>query len=233
MVRFIKHTKDDQNIFTRIAKVYMQTINRIKFIIDFRSSNGLYGKIKHQYSGTFHLGKDVFDANLLKTNESTEAFNLFMGELKELIVNAKPIVTHFLIKKLADMKKLKRICAQNIDSLEELVGLNVDWQFERVKNYQAQQFHNIFEQGEASNCPECEEKGLEIGKIAKHDKKKADCLIIMETSLRIPDVKAFIKDFASAVHNHKGFVILVNATDIVTKEWDGLIDFQIEGDCDE
>ncbi|CAG8797579.1 7054_t:CDS:1, partial [Racocetra fulgida] len=74
---------------------------------------------------------------------------------------------------------------------------------------------------------------LKISKIAKHDKKKTDCLIIIGKSLRISGVKALIKDFASAVHDRKGYVILVNATDIATKEWNVLIDFQIEGACDD
>ncbi|CAG8617057.1 17414_t:CDS:2 [Cetraspora pellucida] len=207
-------------------------------IPDFSSSDGLYNKIKKQYSGTFRSGKDLFDARLHRTHESIKAFNLFMGLLKKLIVNAKPTATHFFIKKLADMKKLKRVYTQNIDSLEEVVGLNVDWQFERVKNYQAQvvqlhgtmanlrcnvctniypftqQFCDIFKQGRRPHTighlkptvilyDDSHPKGLEIGKIAKHDEKKADCLIIMGTSLRIPGVKALIKDFASAVHNHK------------------------------
>ncbi|CAG8772401.1 2329_t:CDS:1, partial [Cetraspora pellucida] len=69
-------------------------------------------------------------------------------------------------------------------------------------------------------------KELEISEIAKPDKKRADCLIIIRTSLRIPGVKALIKDFAKVVHDYNGYVILVNATDVVTKEWNGLIDFQ-------
>ncbi|CAG8856190.1 5668_t:CDS:2, partial [Gigaspora margarita] len=43
-------------------------------------------------------------------------------------------------------------------------------------------------------------KGLEISQIAKCDQDKADCLIIMGTSLRIPGVKDLIKGFARAVH---------------------------------
>ncbi|CAG8763226.1 18578_t:CDS:1, partial [Gigaspora margarita] len=60
-------------------------------------------------------------------------------------------------------------------------------------------------------------KGLEIGQIAMYNQNKADCLIIIGTSLRILGVKALIKDFARAVHSRKGCVILVNATDVVTK----------------
>ncbi|CAG8559192.1 23834_t:CDS:2, partial [Racocetra persica] len=76
-------------------------------------------------------------------------------------------------------------------------------------------------------------KGLEIVQFAGQDQDKADCLIIMGTSLRIFGVKALIKDFASAVHGRNGYVILVNDTDVVTKEWKGIIDCQIEGTCDE
>ncbi|CAG8550919.1 14112_t:CDS:2, partial [Racocetra fulgida] len=55
-------------------------------------------------------------------------------------------------------------------------------------------------------------KGLEISKIVKHDKKKADCLIIIGTSLRIPGVKALIKDFAGAVHGRKDVIITIDPT---------------------
>ncbi|CAG8753755.1 12947_t:CDS:2, partial [Gigaspora margarita] len=202
-------------------------------IPDFSSLGGLYSMIKCKYPSTFHSGKDLFDAQLLRTHNSIKAFNLFMGVLKELIVNAKPTATHYFIKKLADLKKLKRVYTQNLDNLEELVGLHVDWQFEKVKNCKAQvvQLHgtltnlqcnictnvysfttkycNSFKQDEAPNCPECEIRG------------EADCLIIMGTSLRIPGVKALIKNFARAIHGHGGFVIFVNATDVVTKELNG------------
>ncbi|CAG8856058.1 10406_t:CDS:2, partial [Gigaspora margarita] len=42
------------------------------------------------------------------------------------------------------MKKLKRVYTQNIDNIEELVGFDVNWQFEK--------------EGEAPNCPECVER---------------------------------------------------------------------------
>ena len=54
----------------------------------------------------------------------------------------------------------------------------------------------------------------------------------MGTSLRIPGVKCLIKIFAEAVHDHNGYVIMVNATNVVTKEWNGVIDYQIVGNCD-
>ncbi|CAG8435677.1 5820_t:CDS:2 [Scutellospora calospora] len=54
--------------------------------------------------------------------------------------------------------------------------------------------------------------------IATYDQDKADCLIIMGTSLRIHGVKCLIKKFAEAVHDRNGYVIMVNATNVVTKE---------------
>ncbi|CAG8752713.1 10963_t:CDS:2, partial [Cetraspora pellucida] len=236
-------------------------------IPDFRSSDGLYSKVKCKYPGTFRSGKDLFDARLLTTHESINAFNHFMGILRECILNATPTETHKFIKKLADMKKLKRVYTQNIDNLEELVGLHVDWQFENVKKNKPQvvQLHgtlaklrctvctnicdftlkycDTFKQGKAPKCTKCKErentrkkegkrphtigqlkptvilygdshpKGQEISQIATHDQNKADCLIIVGTSLSIPGVKALIKYFARAVHDRNGYVILVNATD--------------------
>ncbi|CAG8654247.1 1335_t:CDS:2, partial [Cetraspora pellucida] len=255
--------------------------------MDFRSSDGLYSKVKRKYPGTYRTGKDLFDARLLTTHGSINAFNHLMGVLRECILNATPTETHKFIKKLVGMEKLKRVYTQNIDNLEELVGLHVNWQFEKVKNNKAQvvqlhgtlaklrcnvctniydftlQYCDIFKQGKAPKCTKCEErentwekegkrphtigqlkptvilygdshpKGQEICQIATHDQNKADCLIIIGTSLRIPGVKALIKDFARAVHDRNGYVILVNTRDVVTKEWNGLIDFQIEGACDE
>ncbi|CAG8533724.1 561_t:CDS:10 [Gigaspora margarita] len=228
-------------------------------IPDFIGSDGLYNMIKSQYLGVFHSGKDLFDVQLLRTHETIKGFNLFMGILKELIVNAKPTATYSFIKKLADMKKLKRVYIQNIDNLEELVGFDVNWEFERVKNCKAQ----IFKEGGAPNCSECVKrentrvkqkrqlhfigqlkptvilysdthpKGLEISQIAKCDQNKADCLLIMGTFLRISGLKDLIKGFARAVHGRDGCVILVNATDVANKGWNGIIDYQIEGTCDE
>ncbi|CAG8740150.1 3277_t:CDS:2, partial [Gigaspora margarita] len=148
--------------------------------------------------------KKINNNELIKTHNSKKAFNVFMGVLKKLIVNAKPTATYYFIKKLANLKKLKRVYTQNLDNLKELVELYIDWQFEKVKNCQAHQ-------GEAPNCP-----GYEI----------------RETSLRILGVNVLIKNFARAIYGCGSFMILVNATDVVTKEWNGIIDYQIEGTCD-
>ncbi|CAG8745810.1 8222_t:CDS:2, partial [Racocetra persica] len=226
-------------------------------IPDFRSSNDLFEMIKQKYQGTFSLVRDLFDSNLYITDEAVEAFYNFMGELNKLVLKAEPTATHLFIKKLADIKKLKRVYTQNIDNLEKKAGLEF-WNFENFKHCQAQvvQLHgtlanlqsftqeycDIFTKVEISNCPECKErvilygdkhpKELKIGEIAAYDKNKADCLIIMRTSLRIPEVKYLIKIFTEAVHDCNGYMIMVNATNVVTKEWNRIIDYQIIGTCD-
>ncbi|CAG8481484.1 9424_t:CDS:2, partial [Cetraspora pellucida] len=128
--------------------------------------------IKSQYSSIFHSGKDLFDANFLRINESNKVFNLFMGELKELIVKTKPTATHSFIKKLVDMKKLKRVYIQNIDNLEELVGLHIDLQFEKVKNNKAQvvQLHATLEKLQCKVCTNIYEFMLQYCKIFKQNK---------------------------------------------------------------
>ncbi|CAG8699974.1 23443_t:CDS:2, partial [Racocetra persica] len=144
----------------------------------------------------------LFDARLLTTHGSINAFNHLIGVLRECILNATPTETHKFIKKLADMEKLKRVYTQNIDNLEELVRLYVDWQFEKVKNNKAQQ-------DKVPKCTKYEErenvwikqekypntigqlnptivlygdsypKGLKINQITVQNQHKADCLIII------------------------------------------------------
>ncbi|CAG8729066.1 734_t:CDS:1 [Acaulospora morrowiae] len=76
-------------------------------------------------------------------------------------------------------------------------------------------------------------KGYEISQIAAQDENRADCLVVMGTSLKIPGVRNLIKNFSRAVHDRNGYVILVNKSDVVRREWNGIIDYQIEGTCDD
>ncbi|RHZ54343.1 hypothetical protein Glove_428g90 [Diversispora epigaea] len=257
-------------------------------IPDFRSKDGgLYEMVKKQFPGIIYTGKDLFDSELIKSNEALKAFNIFMGTLKELIGSAVPTPTHVFLKKFAEMNKLTRIYTQNIDDLEQRIGLNADWKIEKVSKCATQvvQLHGtmsrlkccrctkeypftteycgIFKSGEAPLCPNCENQeenrvkqgrrphpvgklipmvllygdehpnGVEISQLSAHDQSRADCLLIMGTSLKIPGVKTLIKKFARAVHDRNGHVIMVNKSDVVRREWNGFIDYQVEGDCDE
>ncbi|CAG8610602.1 2374_t:CDS:10 [Ambispora leptoticha] len=156
--------------------------SRRDFRNDFRSSDGLYNMIRSKYPGTFRSGKDLFDANLLHNESSIKAFHAFMGLLREYVVRAKPTPTHHFMKKLYDQGKLLRVYTQNIDNLEESVGLNVNWQadsrgakviqlhgsMEELKcnscneSFEFEVYHcEIFKQGESPECPACEERESE------------------------------------------------------------------------
>ncbi|RIB00964.1 DHS-like NAD/FAD-binding domain-containing protein [Gigaspora rosea] len=121
-------------------------------IPDFRSSDGLHNMIQSLCPNAFYSGKDLFDAQLPRTQDSIKAFNIFIGILKELIVKARPTATHSFIKILADMNKLKRVYTQNIDNLKEEVGLK-PWNFE-IKNCQAPvvQLHGTLANLQCSTC---------------------------------------------------------------------------------
>ncbi|GBC06129.1 hypothetical protein RclHR1_06640007 [Rhizophagus clarus] len=75
--------------------------------------------------------------------------------------------------------------------------------------------------------------GEEIGRIAYHDQRKADCLLIMGTSLKVSGCKSLVKDFSKAVHNRGGKVIFINTTEVATNNWEGIIDVHIQGASDD
>jgi len=62
--------------------------------------------------------------------------------------------------------------------------------------------------------------------------RKPDLLLIFGTSLKVHGIKKLVKDFAKLVHAKKGVVILVNKCELAKSEWDNVIDYWVEGDCD-
>ncbi|KAL1411535.1 NAD-dependent deacetylase hst3 [Vanrija albida] len=124
------------------------------------------------------------------------------------------------------------------------------------------QYVDMFREGEAPHCPACQQRceervnrsaratsvgtlrpsivlydephplGDEIGALQAHDMRRGpDVLLIMGTSLKVHGLKRLVKDFAKTVHEKKGVVVFVNAT-APSKEWDGVIDYHVEGDTD-
>lgn len=75
--------------------------------------------------------------------------------------------------------------------------------------------------------------GEEIGRVSYHDQRKADCLLIMGTSLKVSGCKSLVKDFSKAVHNRGGKVIFINTTEVATNNWEGVIDVHIQGTSDD
>ncbi|KIJ66332.1 hypothetical protein HYDPIDRAFT_26692 [Hydnomerulius pinastri MD-312] len=92
-------------------------------IPDFRSGNGLYALVKQQYPDVVMKGRDLFDASLFRDRTSTSVFYTFISQLKRSIDSATPAPTHRFIKTLDSKQKLLRSYTQNIDGLEERVGL--------------------------------------------------------------------------------------------------------------
>ncbi|KAJ3522571.1 hypothetical protein NMY22_g11837 [Coprinellus aureogranulatus] len=92
-------------------------------IPDFRSSDGLYNMVKERYPDVVMKGRDLFDASLFRDTTSTSVFYSFIAELKKKIDEASPSPTHNFIKTLDSKNKLLRSYTQNIDGLEERVGL--------------------------------------------------------------------------------------------------------------
>jgi NAD-dependent histone deacetylase SIR2 len=68
-------------------------------------------------------GRDLFDASLFRDPVSTAVFYTFISELKRSIDAVTPSPTHHFIKALDVKRKLLRSYTQNIDGLEEKVGL--------------------------------------------------------------------------------------------------------------
>jgi NAD+-dependent protein deacetylase SIR2 len=95
----------------------------ISYQKDFRSSDGLYSLVKQKYPDVVLKGRDLFDASLFRDPASTAVFYTFISQLKQSIDKATPTATHRFIKTLDTKHKLLRSYTQNIDGLEERVGL--------------------------------------------------------------------------------------------------------------
>ncbi|EFY99487.1 Sir2 family protein [Metarhizium robertsii ARSEF 23] len=69
-------------------------------------------------------GKDLFDANIWSDPMRTSVFYTFATSLRQKIRHAEPTTSHRFISHLRDRGKLVRCYTQNIDQIEEKVGLS-------------------------------------------------------------------------------------------------------------
>ncbi|KAJ2781985.1 NAD-dependent deacetylase hst3 [Coemansia javaensis] len=97
-------------------------------IPDFRSPDGLFQQLKQKYPGAVASGRDLFDATLFHDSGMVGLFYSFVGELRNLVSQATCTPTHAFIKQLDEHNKLQRCYTQNIDSLEQRVGLETAFQ---------------------------------------------------------------------------------------------------------
>ncbi|KAF9538674.1 hypothetical protein EC957_006346 [Mortierella hygrophila] len=150
-------------------------------IPDFRSADGLYDLVKKQYPDTVLKGKDLFDANLFRDCKTTAVFYTFISELHAQTLKAKPTPTHHFIKMLSERGKLLRCYTQNIDCLEEELGMDTSLVCDKgkvKKDVNVVQLHGslrrlkctlcsepygfqtdyqkVFKEGDAPGCPKCE-----------------------------------------------------------------------------
>lgn len=84
-------------------------------IPDFRSATGLYNRTHH----TGHAPEYLLSHDFLVEDE--EGFSRYFKE-NLISKTAQPNVTHRVLAKLEDMKKLRAIVTQNIDSLHQKAG---------------------------------------------------------------------------------------------------------------
>jgi NAD-dependent histone deacetylase SIR2 len=105
---------------------------------DFRSQEGLYALCPSSTASNI-TGQDLFSAHCLARPDTLAAFNTFIGNLSTLCAKASPTKTHTLLRALEARAKLSprgakkgrgegkgrllRVYTQNIDGLEEKVGL--------------------------------------------------------------------------------------------------------------
>lgn len=265
-------------------------------IPDFRSFEGLYRMVKEQYPEVnIRSGQDMFDISLFREEEKISVFASFMESLYSHTIQAKPTKTHEFIAHLKNRGKLLRCYTQNIDGLEEMLGLqmsnsrDVEQSFSsQWKNLDVVQLHGdlttlsctqcfkvfswsrywkrCLKNGELPVCPKCLEKNNRRSSEGKRclghsgmlrpnivlygenhpnadfitqglnldiNRGKADLFLIMGTSLKVDGVKRLVKTISKQVHDRGGLVILVNKTTIGDGSWHGIIDYQIEADCDQ
>ncbi|SCV05604.1 LANO_0H11144g1_1 [Lachancea nothofagi CBS 11611] len=95
-------------------------------IPDFRSSSGLYELVKRQHpEASIRSGQEMFDISLFREEAKIPVFATFMEKLYSSARLAQPTRTHRFIAHLKNRGKLLRCYTQNIDGLEESLGLEV------------------------------------------------------------------------------------------------------------
>ncbi|KAK4243067.1 DHS-like NAD/FAD-binding domain-containing protein [Corynascus novoguineensis] len=103
---------------SKIVTITGASISTNAGISDFRSKNGIYA------SGHRHL----FHSSILFDPERWLLFYKHIADMRRVAKDANPTTTHRFIRILHDSGKLVRAYTQNIDCLEDEVGLSTDIQ---------------------------------------------------------------------------------------------------------
>ncbi|KAI8084063.1 DHS-like NAD/FAD-binding domain-containing protein [Gilbertella persicaria] len=146
-------------------------------IPDFRSSDGLYNLVKKRHPDIVLRGKELFDATLFRSEKTIKCFYTFMAELRSLITNAEPTITHEFIQSLTEKGQLLRCYTQNIDFLEENLNIPAIQLHGTMKEVRCtlcsatfdftDEYEQQFRKGEAPGCPQCESADAERTRLGK------------------------------------------------------------------
>ncbi|EPQ62703.1 BgtA-21270 [Blumeria graminis f. sp. tritici] len=147
-------------------------------IPDFRSSKGLFKTLctDHKLKAS---GKQLFDADVYRSNDATSSFHAMVRELSKQTKNANPTPFHNMLATLAEEGRLMRLYTQNVDGIDVRiqplatnVPLNVKGPWPKAIQlhgglgkmvcskcgYLADFDASLFEGPIAPPCTECEEK---------------------------------------------------------------------------
>jgi NAD-dependent histone deacetylase SIR2 len=78
----------------------------------------------------------------------------------------------------------------------------------------------------------------DIGSLQIHDiSRQPEVLLIMGTSLKVHGLKRLVKEFAKVIHSpggnkKRGIVVFVNKTAPPGGEWEGVVDYWVQGETD-
>ncbi|KAG8691440.1 hypothetical protein FRC11_003947 [Ceratobasidium sp. 423] len=94
-------------------------------IPDFRSPGGIFQSLKRERpKENITSGRDLFDASVFKSEETTALFYKMISHLATLSDAAQPTPFHDMLHGLDTRGQLLRVYTQNIDALEERAGLS-------------------------------------------------------------------------------------------------------------
>ncbi|RKF59271.1 NAD-dependent protein deacetylase hst4 [Erysiphe neolycopersici] len=86
-------------------------------IPDFRSSTGLFKTLRSDYK-LKASGKQLFDADVYRSNDATSSFHAMVRELSRKTKNVKPTPFHDMLATLAEEGRLLRLYTQNVDGID-------------------------------------------------------------------------------------------------------------------
>ncbi|OUM54187.1 hypothetical protein BVG19_g3544 [[Candida] boidinii] len=121
-------------------------------IPDFRSSTGLYQRVKNENFNRIVKGQDLFDISLFRHDFTIEIFCKFMESLYSKTILAQPTETHKFISYLNKHKKLIKCYTQNIDGLERQCDLLTGIESKNWKDLDVVQLHGDLNKLSCTTC---------------------------------------------------------------------------------